>query len=129
MLISLVHAIDIGSEKTEANQGQKKYHQKSDREMEDGHGDDAKDGRHNPEHDPNGDEAQGQGDGLGAVKLYERTLVNQKKNQTGNPPEEIAQQSGNILFHSSRGGAPLGNHGRGSSALVRPTLRTEGGAT
>src|SRR5580692_4397429 len=53
---------------------------------------------------PHGNETYVQRDRLRPVKLHERALVDQKKNQTGHPSKNVAEKAGDIFIDSgSRG--------------------------
>jgi hypothetical protein len=64
------------------------------------------------------------GNVLGRVKSYERPLVDEKKDQPGNPPEYITEESGNVFIQAFSGhSSGLSSNGSGDRCTPCPTLR------
>jgi hypothetical protein len=76
----------------------------------------------NPQSKPNWDDAYVESDGLGAMKFYERTLVNKQKDEAGDPSKNIAKQSGDVFIDSCGGGIRSGSRS-GDRRALRSALR------
>src|SRR5580658_2265155 len=86
VLVCLVHAIDEDDEEAEEHHREEKYHQEPDGEMQQC-GEHAEDHGDDPERRPNDEKGNAQRNRLRTVKPYKGALIDQKKNQTGDPSE------------------------------------------
>src|SRR5262249_22674741 len=101
----------------------------SDREMQ-GRGDRSEDEAEDQVEDPDRNEADTERDGLRGVEFYKGPFVNQQEYESGDPAEDVADESSHVFVHagccgsSSRGTTRAGS-GSGDRTLRCTTLGTK----